>query len=78
MVLEKLSKLELEAIKTIAKEENKIETIHSIKKLLDQIDFSAEVIPFENSKKVEELFISLKGKQLSKCESKLVEELISK
>ena len=72
MILNKLSKLELEAIKTIAEKEKKIQTIHDIKDLLDQIDFSAEVIPTENSKKIEELLISLKGKQLSELEKQLV------
>jgi len=75
MILEKLSKLELEAIKTIAKKKKKIQTIQDIKELLDQIDFDSEVIPLENEKKINELLTSLKGKHLSESEKLLVHEI---
>jgi len=76
MILNKLLKLEMEAIKTIAEKEKKIQTIQDIKELLDQIDFDSEVIPMENKEKMEELLISLKGKHLTISESQLVNEII--
>ena len=75
MILDKLSKLEMEAIKTIAEKEKKIQTIQDVKELLDQIDFSSEVIPTENSKRLKNLLSTLKGKQLSESEKKLIEEI---
>ena len=75
MILDKLSKLEMEAIKTIAEKEKKIQTIQDVKELLDQIDFDSEVIPMENKEKMEELLISLKGKHLSESEKLLVHEI---
>ena len=78
MILEKLEKIELEAKSNIDHEYQRIETVRGFKELLNQIDFSSEVIPIEDDERLTKVLTSLKGKQLSKCESKLVEELISK
>ena len=75
MILDKLSKLELEAIKTIAEKEKKMDTINSIKELLNKIDFSSEVVPVGNSERLKNLLSTLKGKELSESEIQLVKEL---
>jgi len=76
MILEKLSKIELEAMKTIANRQKTIKTIHTFKKLLMQIDFSSEVIPIENSEKLKELFTSLKNKELNTDEKIIIKEIL--
>ncbi len=78
MIIEKLSKIKLEAENKINSECRKIETVRNFKKLLNQIDFTAEVIPTEDSERLTKVLTSLKGKQLNKCEIKLVEEIIKK
>ncbi len=78
MILEKLSKIELETEYNINNEYRRIATIRSVKELLKQIDFSAEVIPLDDHKRLTELLISLKGRSLNKCEIKLVKELVLK
>jgi hypothetical protein len=35
-------------------------------------------VPFEDSERLINVLTSLKGKQLSKCESKLIEEIVEK
>lgn len=54
----------------------RLQAIREIKNLLMQIDFNAEVVPTENSNKLKELLVSLKGSQLTKSEDKLVNELV--
>lgn len=54
---------------------SKLKAIKEIKRLLSKIDFNAEVVPMDNSIKLKELLISLKGSPLTKEESELVEEL---
>jgi hypothetical protein len=54
----------------------KLKAIREIKRLFTQIDFNAEVVPMDSSIKLKELLISIKGTQLTKEESKLVEELV--
>ena len=76
MIIEKLSKIEAAAKYRINSEYRKLDTVRIFKELLNQIDFSAEIVPFEDSKKLTKVLTSLKGKQLSKCESKLIEEIV--
>ncbi len=78
MILEKLSKIKLEAENKINSEYRKIETVRNFKKLLNQIDFTAEVVPTEDSKRLTKVLTSLKGRTLNGSESKLVEEIIKK
>ncbi len=76
MIIEKLSKIEAAAKYNIYNEYRKIETIIEFKELLNQIDFSTEVVPIEDNEKLTNLLTSLKGKQLSSIETKLVEEIV--
>ena len=78
MIIEKLSKIEVEAKYKINSEYRKIETVKVFKELLNQIDFTAEVVPVEDSERLTKVLTSLKGKQLTGCEAKLVEEIIRK
>jgi len=78
MIIEKLSKVEVEAKYKINSEYRKIETIRGLKTLLNQIDFSSEVVPVEDSKRLKKLLISLKGKELNEIENMLIEEIVSK
>ena len=54
----------------------KLKAIQEIKRLFTQIDFKAEVVPMDSAIKLKELLISIKGTQLTKEESKIVEELV--
>lgn len=76
MILEKLSKIKLEAENKIKNEYRKIETVRNFKKLLNQIDFSSEVVSTEDTGSLKKLLISLKGKELNEIENMLVEEII--
>ena len=46
----------------------------SLKQLLDQIDFSAEILPASDSHRLTQLFASLKGDSLNEYEEKVLEE----
>ncbi|MFL0352211.1 hypothetical protein [Xanthomarina sp. GH4-25] len=50
--------------------------VRSIKKLLNQIDFQAEVVPLESTKKLSNLLESLKNEPLSNSERLLVKKLV--
>jgi len=76
MIIDKLSKIELTSKYRINSEYRKLDTVRIFKELLNQVDFSSEVVPMEDYKKLTKVLTSLKGKQLSKCETKLIEELV--
>ena len=76
MIIEKLSKIEVTSKYKINSEYRKIETVRIFRKLLDEIDFSSEHVPIEDIKKLTQLLTFLKGKELNKCETNLVKELI--
>lgn len=78
MIIDELSKIELASKFRINSEYRKLDTLRILKELLNQIGFSLEIVPFEDYKKLNELFTSLKGKQLSKCEINLIEEIVEK
>lgn len=76
MIIEKLSKIEVTSKYKINSEYRKIETVRVFRKLLHEIDFSSEQVPFEDNEKLTELLTFLKGKELNKCEANLVKELV--
>ena len=57
--------------------EGKLKAIHSIKELLSQIDFNAEVIPEDNIERFTCLLTSLKGQPLNNDETELAEEIVN-
>ena len=75
MIIKKLSKIEVASKYNINSEYRKIEAIRVFRELLKQIDFSSEIVPIENNEKLTEMLTSLKGKRLSGCETKLIEEI---
>ncbi len=54
----------------------KLKAIKEIKRLFTKIDFNAEVVPMDSASKLAELLVSIKGSELTKEESELVEELV--
>jgi len=76
MIIEKLSKIEVASKYKINSEYRKIETVRSFIELLNNIDFSSEVVPLEDFEKLTNLLTFLKGDKLNKCEMTLAKELI--
>ncbi len=76
MILNKLAKIELDIKKDLYTQYQKIETIKKFKDLLQQIDFSAEIVPIDNKKLLTHLMSSLKGNKLTNEETDLVGALI--
>lgn len=58
-------------------EEGKLKAANSIKELLDQIDFKAEVVPENNIEMFTRLLTSLKGEPLNKEEKELIGEIVN-
>jgi len=76
MILDKLSKMEEEArlqSELALKRESAIKSLQSI---LNQIDFSVEEVPTDDSDWFLRLLKSLKNDDLSKEEEKLVDEIL--
>ena len=57
--------------------EEKLNAANSIKELLNQIDFKAEVVPENNLEMFTNLLTSLKGEPLNKEEKELVGEIVN-
>lgn len=76
MILDKLLVLELEAKSNIYKEQNRMICIKGFQQLLSQIDFDSEVVQMENSEKLTNLLISLKGEPLNEEEIELLDKII--
>ncbi len=77
MIKYKLIMIEQGTLNNPIQDPLKLKAIREIKRLFTQIDFNAEVVPMDSSTKLKELLISIKGTQLTKEESKLVEELVT-
>ena len=75
MIIEQLSKIEITSKYRINAEHQKIDAVKGFKELLKQIDFSSEIIPFQESEKLHHLFTSLKGQPLNQYEITLVQEM---
>jgi hypothetical protein len=59
-----------------SQEVKKIRTIDSLLALLSQIDYKAELVPFDNFDKFSRLLASLKGDPLTEDELMLIDELV--
>lgn len=75
MILEKLLLVEFATERKIRKEYSRLEAVHSILELLDQIDFDVEEVPVEDTTRLVRLLTSLKGSSLSEEELKVVAEI---
>lgn len=76
MITKILSDIESDVESNIYIEQKKLAAIRSIAKLLKQIDFSAEVVPYENNGKLSHLLVSLKGTALNEEEIKLIDTIV--
>jgi hypothetical protein len=76
MILDKLYKIEEKSRLSIKKEKERINTVKSMRRLLNQIDLSSEVIPVKDIKQLSMLIYSLKGKVLTEEEMNIINELI--
>ncbi len=77
MILDKLTMAEQTAKENIKISIRRISAAKSIKKLLEQIDFSSEVVPLEDEERLSQLMTTLKGKSLDDAEKELIKELIN-
>ncbi len=57
--------------------EEKLKAANSIKVLLEQIDFKAEMVPENNLEMFARLITSLKGEQLNEEENELIWEIVN-
>jgi len=76
MILDKLHQIEEKSRLSIKKEKERINTIKSMRELLNQIDFSSEIVPVKDIKQLTILIYSLKGKVLTEEEMNIINELI--
>ena len=76
MIKIKLDLVEFEMLKNPIQNQEKLSAVQNIKKLIEKIDFEAEVVPMQNKTKLNKLLISIKGSLLTEEESKIIEELV--
>jgi hypothetical protein len=76
MIQTKLLLIEYATVNDTDQNHWKLAAIRSIRSLLLELDLSAEIVPTSNLGRLKSLLVSLKGDQLSKDESKLLEELV--
>ena len=60
-----------------SREVKKLRMIESLLELLDKIDYTAEVVPFDDPDRFSRLLASLKGEPLSVEERELVKEIMN-
>jgi len=72
MITRILSDIESDIENQISIKHDLLATIKSVTELLGQIDFSSEVVPYEDIEKLSNLMVSLKGKELNEEEMKLI------
>ena len=69
MIKIKLDLVEFEMLKNPIQNQEKLRAVKNIKKLIEKIDFEAEVVPMQNKTKLNKLLISLKGSFLTSSSS---------
>lgn len=76
MITKTISNVTLDIKRNNNCENKTIELVISINKLLNKVDFSANIIPIEDIENLTNLLTILKCEKLSNCESTLVEDVI--
>ncbi len=76
MIRGKIKQIELEIKYNIFTEQKKLKAVQTVKELLDQIDFTVEVVPLEDIEKLSRLLVTLKGKPLNEEENRLIEKIV--
>jgi pantothenate synthetase len=77
MIQAKILFLESELDKNPFENKDMLQSVRSLKSLLNQIDFNAEVIPTENIKRLNSLFESLKEDALTKQEKTIIKKIVT-
>lgn len=77
MILDKLSTMELEAKMQNEQVQKRVQAIKSLQQILNQIDFTVEEVPIDDSDRFLKLLRSLKNDQLSEEEESLVDEILA-
>ncbi|MFK5982458.1 MAG: hypothetical protein QM499_06055 [Flavobacteriaceae bacterium] len=77
MIQTKLLLLEYTAVNDGSQNHWKLAAIRNIRDLLLGLDLNAEIVPVNNTDKLQKLISSLKGKKLTNEESKLIKELVT-
>ena len=75
MITASISNVKLATCYKISREIIKLNAIKSIEDLISTIDFSAEIVPIEDNKKLQKLLTSLKGEELSLTEIEIIKEI---
>ena len=75
MITALISNVKLATCYKISREIIKLNAIKSIEDLISTIDFSAEIVPIEDNKKLQKLLTSLKGEELSLTEIEIIKEI---
>lgn len=75
MILKTISIIKQNSNVNIQNEVEKLETIATIEKLLNEVDFTAEVVPTHNVERLTNLLSSLKEEKLNTKEIALVKEI---
>ena len=76
MITQKLSSIESEVKNNIFIEQKRLIAVKTFIELFNQIDFSVEVVPFEDIERLSRLLVSLKGKELNEEENRLIEKIV--
>jgi hypothetical protein len=75
MIIERLLYAVNEIQVRMEKEAGRLEAIRSIRKLLSEVDFTAEVVPVEDKDRLIRLLVSLKGHALTDNELEVINEI---
>ena len=77
MIIERLIYAVNEIQSRMEEEAKRLEAIQSIRKLLSEGDFTAEVVPTEDKDRLIRLLCSLKGNTLTKNEMEIINEIVN-
>ena len=75
MILDRLCQIEESAKLKIKKEQERVQSVQSLKSLLKEVNLRAEIVPSDNEKQIIKLFQDLKGKELDQNELQVVREI---
>jgi len=75
MIQDVISQIKLSANTTIENEVELLVAANTIENLLNQIDFSSEIVPIDNFDRLKKLFTSLKEEELNTKEIELISKI---
>jgi hypothetical protein len=77
MIQKIITDMKNKANENLENQSKKLQTLASIENLLDEIDFTSEIVPTNNVDKLISLFTNLKGNHLNSTELEIVNEITS-